>query len=71
MFIMKSGLDINLSNYNMNANGVSRLWVNDTDMSVDGHLAFGPGIRQFLFSHSHAMYYSPGQWCRVGYVIHN
>ena len=42
-----------------------------TDRYADGHLAFGPGIRQFLLSHSHAMYYSPSQWCSVGYVIHN
>ena len=43
----------------------------DTDRYADGHLAFGPGIRQFLLSHSHVMYYSPSQWCSVGYVIHN
>ena len=30
-----------------------------TDRYADGHLAFG------------AMYYSPSQWCSVGYVIHN
>ena len=52
---------------------MSRWWFSDTvtDRSVDGHLAFGPGIRQFLLSHSHAMYYSPSQWSSVGYVIHN
>ena len=30
-----------------------------------------PRFGEFLLSHSHAMYYSPGQWCSVGYVIHN
>ena len=52
---------------------MSRWWVSDTvtDRSVDGHLAFGPGFRQFLLSHSRAMYYSPSQWSNVGYVIHN
>ena len=30
-----------------------------------------PGFGEFLLSHSHAMYYSPNQWCSVGYVIHN
>ena len=45
MFIMKSGLDNNLSNSNINANEVSRCRVNDTDRYVDGHLPFGPGIQ--------------------------
>ena len=30
-----------------------------------------PGFGEFLLSHSHAVYYSPNQWCSVGYVIHN
>ena len=30
-----------------------------------------PGLGEFLLSHSHAVYYSPNQWCSVGYVIHN
>ena len=30
-----------------------------------------PGFSEFLLSHSHAVYYSPSQWCSVGYVIHN
>ena len=30
-----------------------------------------PGFGEFLLSHSYAMYYSPSQWCSVGYVIHN
>ena len=68
---MKSGLDNNLSNSNINVNGVSRWRVSDPDRYVDGQLAFGPGIRCVLLSHSHAMYYSPSQWCSVGYVIHN
>ena len=30
-----------------------------------------PGFGEFLLSHSHATYYSSGQWCSVGYDIHN
>ena len=30
-----------------------------------------PGFGEFLLSHSHAVYYSPSQWCSVGYVIDN
>ena len=30
-----------------------------------------PGFGEFLLSDSHAVYYSPNQWCSVGYVIHN
>ena len=30
-----------------------------------------PGFGEFLLSHSHAVYYSPSQWCSVGHVIHN
>ena len=50
------------------------LKLRNTDRYVDGDPPTShsiPGFGEFLLSHSHALYYSPSQWCSVGYVIHN